>query len=871
MVIYRLLSRTFIIGSLLLTWTLTAYAMASGRTFDISAGAAPTTLKEFAEQAHLQLLFDFKAVKSLHTPEVKGQFEPAEALEILLRGTGLTFRRVNDRTYAILSLSNYTTLNAPAGTPYEQAGTSQSASSAQSHSGQASPPQTTAPPSASESSTTAGQGLVLQEVIVTAQKRNETVNTTPIAVTALDMNQLLESGVDQIKDLTSAVPDVQIHTIGVDSYVGITIRGISNANYQPSGNPAVSTYIDGIYIDQPVGFQDAIFDLERLEILRGPQGTLYGRNATGGNLNVVTADPKPSFGASADVSYGSYNDVMAHATVNVPVSDTLAVRAAFMEHRSDGFFDTEGTTLQNYGAADDYALRLTGLWTPSDKFRWRLSLDGFSANGTPGASIETGADGRPLNGGSPYHQPMSSDPEPVNYIRNGSVRSRMDWTLLDHLTISYIAGYQHTLWWYAWATSGQVGPPSDAAFKQYTYNVATAKSHEINVNYDGDRWKNVLGGTYYDETIGQNFYGIYPLFEFAQVTQYPYEPRDNLRDAEKRSWGVFDQTTYSLLPDLRLTAGVRYSHDFASIGDEIDLDCSPVNPATPNIVSLTYTPATPGCAIVPTPGASGSWSNVSWKGGVDYDLAANTLGYASVTTGYKQGGVQPGLPSIFPPTYKPELVTSYELGTKSQLLSHSLNVRVAAFFLNYTDLQTFQYLETAQGAFLATTNAGKSHIYGAEVESEWQASEHDYVSAFATYLHARYTVFDNAVDSRTDTPIPSLAGSQLPNAPDFSIRVAYRHEFHFANGSKLSPYAAVFWQSHSYSEPINISYYAIPAYSRSDVRLTYTNPGGNWDASAYVENLENHAIRNSDFSSGGLVFSDFGPPRTEGVRVAFRF
>src|SRR5882757_3710543 len=259
---------------------------------------------------------------------------------------------------------------------------------------------------------TAKDSVQLQEVVVTAQKRAETVNNTPLAVTALGMTQLQDAGVTTVSELTASVPNLQIHTQGIVDFVGVTIRGVSNLSSIREGNPAVSTYIDGIYVDPPVGFSNDLYDLERVEVLRGPQGTLYGRNATGGNLNIITATPKSAFDANFDVSYGNFNEVTGHAMLNAPVSDTLAVRAATVVHRSDGYFSTQGNTHQNYGAADDAGIRLTGLWTPAERFKWRMSFDGYQSDGTTGASIQTGANGKPANGLSPYHQPAYPDPEP---------------------------------------------------------------------------------------------------------------------------------------------------------------------------------------------------------------------------------------------------------------------------------------------------------------------------------------------------------------------------------------------------------------------------------------------------------------------------
>ena len=710
----------------------------------------------------------------------------------------------------------------------------------------------------------------LEEVVVTAQKRAETVNNTPLAVTALGMTQLQDAGVKTVSNLTSSIPNLQIHTLGQNDFVGITIRGVSNLTPYAEGNPAVSTYIDGIYVDPPVGFSNALHDLERVEVLRGPQGTLYGRNATGGNLNIITASPKPSFDASFDVSYGNYNDVMTHAMVNVPVSDTLAVRVAFMAHRSDGYFGTNGTTYKNYGASEDVGLRLTGLWTPTESFKWRLSLDGFQSNGAPpGISIQTGANQMPSNGLSPYHQPYYADPEPSNYIRNATVRSRMDLRLTDNLSLAYVAGYQQVLWAYVWGTTGQPGAPaigSPAMIAAARQSDASTQGHELNLILDTEKLKNVVGATYFGGSLGNGYQLSVPYINYSVRML-------TIMDVDKESWGAFDQATWSPITDLRLTAGVRYSHDRQLQPAYHQLSCSGV--VTLEQVNLLTT-TSPQCAapfgVVTTPRAGGSWSKASWKVGVDYDLTDAALTYASVTSGYKQGGVQPGLPASFPNTYAPETMLSYEAGTKLRLLDRTLNVRVAGFFEDYRDIQTARLdFDSAGLPYFVTANAGGSHNYGVEIESEWRPTATDYLSAFFTWLHARYTKFDNAVDPRTNTIIPSLAGNQLPNAPETSVRLEYRHDFSLPNGGTLTPQVTYYWQSKSYSNPINVDVYGIRSYSNSDLQLTYAGAEEHWQIAAYVRNVENHAIRNSEFTFLGNIYSDFGPPRMYGVRLSYRY
>ncbi|MHB8815178.1 MAG: TonB-dependent receptor, partial [Steroidobacteraceae bacterium] len=409
-------------------------------------------------------------------------------------------------------------------------------------------------------------GTSLKEVVITAQKRKQTLDTTPIAVTALSGAQLAARGVTAMTDLASNTPDLQVHTVGVDGYFGVAIRGISNLVYTPDANPAVAKYIDGVYVDLPYGLTDELFDLDRIEILRGPQGTLYGRNSTGGDVNIITAAPVPHLDANWDASYGNYNDLLTHAMVNVPASSTLSIRAAGMLHQNNGYFDTDGTTSRNYGSADDWAARLTGLWTPISQFRWQLSIDSFLSQGTPGESVETGPNGRPLNGLSPYHQPVNSDPPPDNYLRSNSLRSRIDWDIGNGFSLSYIGGYQDLLQHYDWATTGQVGAPANPAYQQYAKIASKSQSQEVDFAYDSRRFKNVLGATYFHDAIEEASNAIYPILGLdAKFIDW---------DIFKESWGAFDQVTYTVFTNLRATGGVRYSHDAESESEYTSLYCA---------------------------------------------------------------------------------------------------------------------------------------------------------------------------------------------------------------------------------------------------------------------------------------------------------
>lgn len=255
---------------------------------------------------------------------------------------------------------------------------------------------------------------------------------------------------------------------------------------------------------------------------------------------------------------------------------------------------------------------------------------------------------------------------------------------------------------------------------------------------------------------------------------------------------------------------------------------------------------------------------------MDYDLAPSTLAYASVSTGYKQGGVQPSAPALFGKTFAPETVTNYEAGIKTRI-SNGPSIRLAGYYTDYKNLQVFQYISIGNTSISVTTNAGAARIYGAELEAEWALTALDHLSGFLTYTHARYTRFDNAIDSRTATVIGSLKGNQLPNAPDVTARIQYSHDFELPGGGKVTPQATFYYQSRSYTQSINDGGYRIRPYTKTDLSLTYANESDDFTLSAYVMNVENHIVKSSDFSGPNIVYSDFQPPRTWGVRASYKF
>jgi len=706
----------------------------------------------------------------------------------------------------------------------------------------------------------------LQEVIVTAEKRSELLSKAPIAVSALTPNQLASAGVQSVEDLTTQVPNLEI---GNNNFLGnavvLTIRGLTSNFFDYLGDPAVALYVDGVYVPRTEGLSTGFFDLERVEVLRGPQGTLYGRNTIAGAVNVITAPPEHKFDAAADFSLGNYNDVEAHGMINVPLGSTLAVRAAVMSHRNNGYFDTHGSTARNYGMADDFGGRLSALWTPSDDLTWRLTAEDFQNRGTFGAWIELGPNGRPAEGMSVYDQPINPFPEPSLNISNFSVRSRIDWNITPSLSLAYIAGYQSLRDKYVGGSTNPPGPDGTPQLVNAFFGDFANSNymHEVNFNYDGRRLKNVAGISYNHERSNDN-----PTYYLLAI---PALIRGSLgNQLTQTAYGIFDQATYNITGSLRVEAGVRYSHDEKHNGDDLVVFCGA---STPQAVLSDFPPSEnvgvgannppAGCALLNFSG-QGSWSGTTWKAGLDHDFGKDTLGYLSVATGFKEGSINEASPPL---PYKPQKAINYEMGLKTRLLDGRLRMSGAAFYENITDLQVSQLYTFG----VVTTNAGSANIHGVELEAHWLPTGSDHLDGFVNWLSATFTDYKNAVDVLSNLSYSTLDGNYLPKAPKFSVRLRYAHDFDLGNGAILTPAVDSYYQTTTYLREFNLPIDRVPGYTRTGADLTYTDPAGRWTAELFAHNLEGTALRNLAYILNGRYYGIYDAPRTYGARVSYKY
>jgi iron complex outermembrane recepter protein len=696
----------------------------------------------------------------------------------------------------------------------------------------------------------------IQEITVTAEKSATPLSKTPLAVSAITQEQLTNAGVQSVSDLSVVTPNVQIETFAFTGALYVAIRGIVSKDWTETGDSDVGMYIDGVATPRAYGLDSAFYDLERVEILRGPQGTLYGKDSTAGNINIITASPEQQFAAQADVGFGNYSDIASHAMVNIPVNDTLAIRASAVTHKNDGYFDTEGTTSRNYGATNEYGGRISALWQPTGDFKWRVSVDDFISHNTEALAIATGADGQPLGGGSVYNRPAPNIPsEPSQDISNLMARSRMDWQISKDLSLSYIFGFQAVD-----QTFGTELPVSNALFappgEMAAYGTSRNRNqyHEFNLKYDGSRLKNIFGINYTTEHTTSIYNNVIIPDDFNEVIDEP--------SGWDSGWGVFDQATYSIRDDLRLTAGIRESEDYKNVNQKFVAICPVGYFYSGGVVSTS-------CAQTPWYG-KGHWSAVTWKFGVDYDVTDKIMSYATVSTGYKAGGINQTVPGPNQ-DYRPEHNTNYEIGLKGRYFDGKATLNADFFYEAYRDIDVnYWVFDSSNGGTFLTENAARAAIWGPELDGSLMVTSADRIDGFLNYLNATYTDYQNAKDPLTGI-VYDLNGKSLPNAPRLSARLQYSHEFKLPNGATLTPMAAVYWQSVSYLREFNLPDDSVPAYSKTNLRLTYASASGQWQVQGYVSNLENNAVRIGVENLIGAYDSWYAPPRTYGATVKYRY
>jgi iron complex outermembrane receptor protein len=687
--------------------------------------------------------------------------------------------------------------------------------------------------------------LALEEVVVTAQKRVTNLQRTPIAITAFSGADLANSIVTDAADLNGRVPNLLIGKNGAN--MEISIRGINSTNNVESGDPAAAFHIDGIYLARPIGASAVFYDLERVEVLNGPQGTLYGRNATAGSINVITNKPREEFEASLEMNLGNYDRVYTQGMVNMPLSDQFQVRAAYFTDDRDGYYDVKqrdtGKDLDDGDSADDYGARLHGLYQPTSNITLLLSGDYLKRKGLPPNQVDLPIQGDVFE--------LEADDGADSDIEDWGIKAELNWGL-DFATLTYLGSSRETTYQVDGSVAGQADFSGalahiDNEMEQYSHELRLTSNHEGPLQW--------IGGLYYFKEKQDIYFQLEDIITIPMTP--PSFPKGELTfdqpDVKSTSKAIFGQASYDFAEAFRVTAGLRYTEDeksrtgrsIVSI-DEIGLVLQEV----PNI-------------------ADEDWNKTTWKLGLDWFVQEDAMLYFSVSTGYKAGGYFDG---IAPNDYDEEQVLAWEIGSKNQLFDNRLQLNLAAFYYDFDDFQVTQTEPLAglpggaQGS--VTHNAGEAEIYGAEVSSILQATEADRFTLQLSYLHTEFTEFD-LYDPVNDV-LYDYSGNELNKSPKWTVTLGYQHEWSLGERGDITAGMLAYYMDDHYLRFQNDSLSQQDSYTKLDLNLTYHSPRGNWFVEAYGKNVTDEDVMVSTTVTSGAT-GGFAAPRTYGVRAGMNW
>lgn len=754
--------------------------------------------------------------------------------------------------------------------------------------------QTPAPPKQSpEVAAPAEGGTTIQDIVVTAARRAENAQRAALSIQALSSEALARANFTRVEDLNAVAPGVSISTAG--AYPLIYVRGVGNYGTQAYSEGAVAFNLDGVYVSRSWATRGMFYDLDRVEVLKGPQGTLYGRNASGGAINVITARPKlGSVNGFAEVEAGNFDLIQGTAAVNVPLNDKLALRASGQVVSRSGYL-TDG-----YEDQKTQSGRLQLLFEPTTDFSLLLNANYQHAGGKGSGPVLVypKLPGDPWRGGTdpsviaimraqPGIGPILSVPAKDGFLDTDvyAVGAEMNWNL-GFAKLTLIPAYR----------DGKLNNRSYApSFLSENHEHDKQTSAEARLGNESDKLKWVAGLYFFNEN--QSSIDNNPL---QRVVQGVNASRTGKFDSQTRSYAAFGQATYSLSDQFRLTGGLRYTNERKEISGGFSSltrpAAPPAAPCLPDRVFDTQTEPPFFCRQDVALTGRQEYNSVTYKAGVEYDLTPHSLAYANVSTGFKSGGFYSAPP---PNTFRPEKVSAIEGGVKNRFFDNRLQVNIEAFYWRYRDHQESHIGPTSLPGFFTflTENAGRAKSYGVDLDVVYLPTANDELGFKVEFNESKYDSFVYTYPTANFGPpvaacavgpltngrqIVDCSGKRLIHAPLWSGTADYSHSFDLGSG-RLTATIGVQFASTSFLAIDFIEAERQKAYALADFDLTYKPLGQRWAISAFVHNIANSAvlttIAKSPFVNGadplagpqGLVVGALRAPRTFGGRIRLNF
>jgi iron complex outermembrane recepter protein len=752
----------------------------------------------------------------------------------------------------------------------------------------------------------------LEEVVVTAQRREESLQHAAVAVSAVTADELAQAQVTTPGGLSAVVPSLQIaDTTGPTPL--IYLRGVGTFSGNVFADSAIAFNFDNVYIGRPTSTSGFFYDIDRVEVLKGPQGTLYGRNATGGAINVISKQPElGAWGADVSAEYGNYAAVRADAALNAPLGDNAAIRLAVFHVEHNGYMN-DGTDDQNQTGG-----RLTFRWEPLETLKISVVAD-YADNSQKGNGATFVAGPGPFPG--PSYNPsdrigvsspqsaafLAGSPDTLNgrtfapfpdnaydYSHGGGVSATVNWTL-PFGTITVIPAYRNNDTNYLSYVPGFALRDIESG-QQKSFEARLASNDALPLRY-------VVGAFWYDEI------NHVPDFDVNQQADTSFQTAST--DTVSRA--AFARLTYAIIEPLRVSAGIRYTKedkDFEGVLVGNDRICALGFLACPTAAILPYNvytpvPASPfgmfGPVLTPAgtfdtlsqinnTGAnmrSASYNKITWHAGIDYDLTPQSLLYASVETGFKAGGF---FFSSDNGVYKPETITAYTLGSKNRFLDNRLQVNLELYYWDYKNQQISHLGEDSLGTIIfPTQNVGAATVKGVEVETQAKPFQYTLVGADVQYNSAVYDSFvyntpnlnagagngtgcANAGTSATAYTV-NCSGQQAPFAPRWTLAGNIQQTLPLPNGASLIAEADARYQSATLTALDFLPEEIQGGYATADFSVTYQAVKKRYFVTGFVNNAFNRTIVDySDAVPFAFILSQaLRPPRLFGVRAGVHF
>lgn len=683
----------------------------------------------------------------------------------------------------------------------------------------------------------AQETAVLEEIIVTAAKRETNLQDTPIAITALTGDMLDSFNIQSSHDMISSV--VGLEGTLTAGNLALAIRGVNSENTDVTSDPTVAFHMDGVFRGRQSGGLALFHDIQRVETLKGPQGTLYGRNATAGSINVITNKPVHNTEGSFEVLAGNYDRLGVRGVVNASLSeDMLAVRFAFVDEDREGYFDNGPEVERPYGDSVESAYRLHALITPSDRLSVLLTADYQGRGGTgQGTNVLRGAD-----------DVLATDlPNPHTVLLNREgFRDDQFRTLkvevnrsFDNMDLTYLgAHYQSDVnFGLDFDRTNVARDPLDIQ------NGSEQLSHEIRLASNGDGPLQWLGGVYKLDEDASRFVQL-------QIARFGVTSATDIPNYTVNSSAVFGQGTYSVSDTFRITAGLRYSSDKKAQEDTVYNRTSRF-----------------GTSMI-TVSNDGSWNSTDWTLGVDWDQGEDTMVYAKIGTGFKAGAFNVANPTfnVAESTFRPEEILAYQVGHKSNLMDNRLQINSEFFIYDYTDLQVTQRDDDQT----VTRNAAAADIIGFDTELVALPADALRVMLGVGYLDATFGHFTQ-VSPWTGQEI-DLAGTDLVKSPEWSVNASLDYVFDLANGWQVVPRIRTAFRSDMKLLPFDEPGSLMPSRTITDASIDFASSDDRLRIRLYVNNVSDEIVWSGAGTNGqGHRTLTGSPPRFYGASLKYAF